>query len=247
MIWETIHRDDHELTRKVLDSLPNGSAPSAPFITRVLAASGEWRHLECVAVNLLDEPTIGGIVLTARDVTERQQIAEALAYSAFHDELTDLPNRRKLSAHIASALDRAALEHRKVALCFVDLDRFKEVNDTFGHAVGDRLLVAAAQAIRHSARPGDHAARVGGDEFVVLLDPVADEAEAESIAERIHRAIGAQHIAGLPDGLAQASVGVAISEQDDIPSHLMQRADAALYAQKARRCSPQAAATTSGI
>lgn len=235
MIWEMIHRDDHELTRKVLDRVTVTGDPSDPFTTRVRMASGAWRHLECVAVNMLAEPTVGGIVLTTRDVTERHNIAEALAYSASHDELTDLPNRRKLSAHIAAALERAASEQRNVALCFVDLDRFKEVNDTFGHAVGDRLLVAAAQAIRHTARPGDHAARVGGDEFVVLLDPVLDEAEARSIAERIHDAIRGQYVQGLPDGLAQASVGVALSEPDDTPSSLMQRADTALYAAKATR------------
>ncbi len=244
MIWDAIHRDDHEPTRQVLHRVTTTSEPSDPFTTRVRDASGGWRHLECVAVNLLAEPAVSGIVLTARDVTERHQIAEALAYSASHDELTDLPNRRKLSAHIASALERAASEHRHVALCFVDLDRFKEVNDTFGHAVGDRLLVAAGQAIRHTARSGDHAARVGGDEFVVLLDPVADQAEAEAIADRIHHAILGQYVQGLPDGLAQASVGVAVSEPDDTPSSLMQRADTALYATKATRSYTHAATSS---
>ena len=245
MVWDSIHRDDHELTSQVLNLVATTSVPSDPFITRVRSATGEWRHLECVAVNLLTEPTVGGIVFTARDITERHQIAEALAYSASHDELTDLPNRRKLSAHIASALERAASEHRQVGLCFVDLDRFKEVNDTFGHGVGDRLLVATAQAVRQTARPEDHAARVGGDEFVVLLDPVADEAEAQSIADRIHHAIGGQHVQGLPDGLAQASVGVAVSEPNDTPSSLMHRADAALYAAKATRASIHVAARSS--
>ena len=235
MIWESIHHDDHEQTREVLHRVMSTSVPSDPFITRVRTAAGEWRHLECVAVNMLAEPAVGGIVLTSRDVTERHQIAEALTYSASHDELTDLPNRRELSAHIASALGRAESRHLRVAICFVDLDRFKQVNDTFGHAVGDQLLVATAQAIRQTTRPGDHAARIGGDEFVVLLDPVRDEAEARSIADRIHRAIGGQLVPGLPSGMAQASVGVSLSEPGDTLESLMERADAALYATKATR------------
>ena len=242
MIWDSVHDDDHRVARQVFDLVATTTVPSDPFITRVRSADGEWRHLECVAVNMLNEPAVSGIVLTARDVTERQQIAEALAHSASHDELTDLPNRRMLSNLIASALERAASEHRKVGLCFLDLDRFKEVNDTFGHAFGDQLLVAAAHAVRLTTRPGDHAARVGGDEFVVLLDPVADEAEAQTIADRIHRAIREQRVSGLPDGRANASIGVVVSEPDDTPSSLMQRADAALYAAKAtgnlRRVAP---------
>lgn len=234
-IWQLIHQDDHCLARTLLRELTSGKTHEEPFVFRVRTQAAGWRQLECVAVNLLNEPAVNGIVVTARDVTERQRIAEALTHSATHDELTDLPNRRRLSALISSALECAVREDRRIALCFVDLDRFKTVNDTFGHAVGDRLLVAAAHAIRNSARPGDHAARVGGDEFVVLLDPIRTEGEAQSIADRIHLAISEQHVQGLPRNRTNASIGVAVSEPGDTPSTLLQRADLALYRTKSAR------------
>ncbi len=235
MIWDAIHRDDHRITTDAVRSVATASDPSEAFVIRIRSSAGMWRHLECVAVNLLAEPAVEGIVITARDVTERHEIAEALAHSASHDELTDLPNRRRLAAYMATALERAEHEGRRIALCFVDLDRFKEVNDTFGHAVGDRLLVVVAQAIRQAKRAGDHAARVGGDEFVILLDPVRDEDEARSIAGDINRAIAEQHVHGLPRLHPRASVGVAVSEPADTPSSLLLRADAALYEAKGAR------------
>ncbi len=234
-IWQILHPDDHGVMRTTLQNLLASSSDGEPFVLRVQTHDGHWRHLEFVAVNLLREPAVDGIVLTARDVTERHRAAEALVYSATHDELTDLPNRRRLSALIAASLQRAANEDRHIALCFVDLDRFKAVNDTFGHGVGDRLLVGAAQAIRRTARPGDHAARVGGDEFVVVLDPIVNEAEALDIARRITEAIADQRVPGLPADRANASVGVAISQPGDSPSSLLQRADAALYRAKIAR------------
>lgn len=236
-IWDAMHPEDQQLVRSMLDAVIAGNATAEPVTARVHTDSGAWRHLECIAVNLLDEDAVQGLVVTARDITERHEAAELLAHRALHDELTELPNRRRLSAKIGSALERAADEDRQVALCFVDLDRFKTVNDTYGHDAGDRLLVAAANAIRGSARHGDCAARVGGDEFVVLLDPVTGDDEAVAIATAIRESIAEAHGAGLPPAAFGASIGVAISRPGDTPSLLLQRADEALYlAKESRGC-----------
>ena len=240
-VWGTVHPDDLDEALEYFERVLDGDRPHDPITSRFRTAGGEWKALESVAVNLLDEPEVGGVVLTSRDVTERLRIADEIAHSATHDELTNLPNRRKLAARITAALVRSHNEGRVVGLCFLDLDRFKHVNDTYGHASGDNLLVAVAQSIRSVGRPGDHAARVGGDEFVVVLDSIGDADEAFDLASRLRDAIIAQVVEGLPQSAFDACIGVAVSRPDDTHSMLLQRADRALYLAKARRGSVELA------
>ncbi len=234
-IWTAIHPDDKDFARSALRGIVATGRCDEAFVVRVRTSTGEWRHLESVGVSLLDEPAVRGVVITSRDVTERQRVATELAYEASHDELTDLPNRRELAARIGQSLQMANRHGRRMAVLFVDLDGFKGVNDTYGHAVGDAALVAAASAIKSVARPGDHAARIGGDEFVLVLGSVSDEIEAVHIGDAVRSAILAGLVPGLPPGTYGASVGVAISETDDWPSSLLQRADRALYEAKSQR------------
>ena len=147
---------------------------------------GSWRTLEAVGRNRLADESVQGVVINARDITERKRAEARLLHDAFHDRLTKLPNR-------ALFVDR--LEHRvqgahrgdaaPFAVLFLDLDRFKHVNDSLGHSLGDELLVAMAHRLRMALRPGDTVARLGGDEFAMLLDG-ADLAEARLVAERLH-------------------------------------------------------------
>ncbi len=234
-LWGSLHPDDHQQTRVHLAKVMGPGGCERPFVVRFRTANGNWIALETVAVNLLDEPEVGGIVFTSRDVTERVRVAEELAYTASHDELTDLPNRRKLAQCITNALDLNRGRDQLVGLCFVDLDGFKSVNDTFGHATGDKLLVAVAQSIRAAIRPGDHAARVGGDEFVVVLSPVADTNDALHLACQLRDSIVARPVDGLPSDAFDACIGVAVSEPGDTHSLLLQRADRALYEAKSQR------------
>ena len=233
-ILDVVHPDDLEATANELQALIENRREDVPFSLRVRSYSGEWRHIECVGVNLLEEPDVGGVVITSRDTTERERLTELLARQAEHDELTGLPNRRYLQAHLTQALARRDDGPRRIGLCFIDLDRFKAVNDTHGHAAGDRLLVNVSARIRRLIRLSDTVARVGGDEFVVLIDPLGDVAEAEALAERIRRALDDPAPFGTDVGFG-ASVGLAVSVPGDTPSTLLNRADRGLYAAKHAR------------
>ncbi len=153
-----------------------------------------------------------------------------LARRALHDELTGLPNRALLWEHLSHRVDLAARRQTGFAVLFVDIDAFKAVNDTRGHAAGDQLLVEAASRLRAALRTGDTAARVGGDEFVVLLDDVATTDAALLVAERLARALRRPYELGGERLIATASIGVAVGPQglgsaDDIVA----AADAAMY------------------
>lgn len=228
-VFGLVHPDDRDRMRRELEQLLDGTRADAPFTTRVIRADGEVRHMECVVTNLLDEPAVQGIMITGRDVTDRVQLTEQLAHLALHDPLTELPNRELLRATIEAALDNPQNRGGRVGLCFIDLDGFKQVNDTRGHDAGDRLIKAIANRLRHTVRICDLAARIGGDEFVVLLDGVDGQEQAEAIARRIHAGLTVPD-----DDLATcgASVGVAVSVPGDTASTLLRRADAAMYAAK---------------
>lgn len=157
-------------------------------------------------------------------------------HQAHHDGLTGLPNRKMLLDRVTEAISEAARHGRQAGLLLLDLDRFKEVNDTLGHPTGDRLLQLVAQRLRHSVRPGDLVARLGGDEFAVLLPSVRDRAAAREVAARLRAALAEPfRLDGMLFDL-EASVGVALHpEHAPDTQSLLQRADVAMYMAKERR------------
>lgn len=183
--------------------------------------------------DLRHHPTISGIVLVASDVDHERRLRRQLEHRALHDSLTALPNRALLADRFAHALAEEARTGLSTAILFVDLDRFKDVNDQLGHQVGDDLLVQVARRLAQEIRPGDTLARLGGDEFAVLIPGVADVEGAARVAIRIQAALEHPlHVGGL-DLMVSASIGLAISGlHGGSVSALMQHADIAMYVSK---------------
>ncbi|HYI14274.1 MAG TPA: diguanylate cyclase, partial [Thermomicrobiales bacterium] len=190
-LTDLLHPEDlaaNEQTR--LAFIANGSGSEAVTSTvRVRSADGAWTWIEAVATNRHDVPGIEGIVINARDITERRQVEAQLRFHALHDPLTGLANRSTFTAHVDNALRRTRRTGSSFAVMFIDLDNFKYVNDTWGHATGDDLLIGVADRLRHVLRDSDTAARQGGDEFVLLIEDAAEATGATAVAERIHAAL----------------------------------------------------------
>jgi diguanylate cyclase (GGDEF)-like protein/PAS domain S-box-containing protein len=198
---------------------------------RVVTASGHVCQVEMTVTNLLDNPSVQGIVLNTRDVSERKMLEDQLVYSAFHDSLTTLANRALFRDRVEDTLEAAGRDG--IAVLFLDLDSFKQVNDLLGHASGDLLLVQVAERLRHSVRPGDTVARLGGDEFAVLLEG-ADDATAVDVARRITNALRTPFVIDGQEILVRGSLGVAIATSDvQNADKLLRNADLAMYRAKA--------------
>ncbi|HQR48589.1 MAG TPA: EAL domain-containing protein [Steroidobacteraceae bacterium] len=196
--------------------------------------TGERRStLECVGSNLTDDPAIGGLALNFRDVSERKALEEQLRKLAFHDPLTLLANRSLFWNRVEHALALSQRSRQRVAVMFLDLDNFKNVNDSMGHDAGDRLLQAAAQRLIMSTRPSDTVARLGGDEFAILLEGIGTETDIEHIAAPITEAFNRPLLVDGRETDASASIGVACSQPGDDAEQLLRNADIAMYHAKA--------------
>ena len=202
---------------------------------RVRHRDGSWRQFEVVNASLLDDDAVRGIVATLRDVTERRELERELEHQAFHDRLTGLANRALFRDRLEHALARRNRNQHPVAVLLLDLDDFKVVNDSLGHAAGDRLLVLVAERLRSRLRASDTTARLGGDEFAVLLDDPAAADEAMQVAERLIEALASPYQLDGRELFVRASIGVALAAQTGQPAdELLRDADMAMYAAKAQ-------------
>ena len=194
-------------------------------------ADGSWRWLEAVAS--VAPPTVGfGIVVNSRDITERKATEAALEHLALHDGLTQLPNRTLLHDRLTQALSRSGREQLSVALLVLDLNRFKEINDTLGHHIGDAVLAAVSERLLDMMRKSDTVARLGGDEFAVVL-PGADGVRAQAVAAEINAVLEDPIDAESHSLMVGASIGIAVApEHGTEASELLRRADVAMYMAK---------------
>jgi diguanylate cyclase (GGDEF)-like protein/PAS domain S-box-containing protein len=200
-------------------------------------AGGEDRWVSTTKLPLRDRG--GNIVGTfgiSRDITARKKAEEQLQRQAFYDPLTDLPNRALFVERLKHLFQRSrrALGSPTFALLYLDLDRFKSVNDSLGHQAGDELLIGVARRLERCLRPGDTLARLGGDEFTVVLDEIGSEADATGVAERIHAELAAPIDVGSYEVFTSVSVGIALSSAGyEGPEAMLRDADTAMYRAKA--------------
>ncbi|MEA2439376.1 MAG: hypothetical protein QOH76_800 [Thermoleophilaceae bacterium] len=228
---ELVHPHDCVL----LNGLMTGALAAGPGATervgwRMRHSEGRWVDVEVVATNLLHDEHVSGLLLSCRDISASKAFEEQLRHRAFHDPLTQLPNRALLLDRIEHAMAR---ERRTIALLFVDLDDFKVVNDTLGHAAGDALLTAVAARLRGCLRSADTAARLGGDEFALLLEEVVDPAEGERVAARVLDTMRRPFSLHGEPVHVNVSVGLVVVAAGSVGvDELLRRADFAMYAAK---------------
>jgi diguanylate cyclase (GGDEF)-like protein/PAS domain S-box-containing protein len=231
-IAHRVHPDDLALIRERVASVISRPRASAEYLVRLSHADGSWRWLEIISANLLDEPSVAGIVSNSRDVTETLQVQDRLSYEASHDGLTGLANRALFGERVQASVASADPHHR-ISIVLIDLDDFKTVNDTLGHGVGDGLLVMAATRMQASVRPTDTVARLGGDEFAILFEGLGGE-DVDRVLIRIADAL--LEPMQIDDHLlsVRASFGVVDGRGGDDAGNLLRQADIAMYEAKER-------------
>src|SRR5207248_4582453 len=196
-------------------------------------ASGRLCHAEMTMTNLLGNPSVGGIVLNTRDMSERKVLQDQLVHEASHDSLTALANRALFRDRVEKELRQNEVRQAKLTILFLDLDGFKEVNDSLGHAMGDVLLIQVAERLRSCVRPIDTVARLGGDEFAVLVADKSSERDGSVVADRIMRALRDPFKLEGREIYVGASIGIAATDHDvDDADHLLRNADLAMYRAK---------------
>lgn len=232
-VFDVIHPDDRDRTMREFGRIFDGNSDPAQMVTfRVRTKSGEHRYLESRAIDLRNDPDVAGVVISTRDVTERVLQSDRLAHAARHDYLTDLPNRSFLIDQLGAALTRSQRTNQPVLLCFLDVNAFKSINDRFGHAIGDQVLIAIGERIRGTVRAGDMPARFGGDEFVIVCETVHNEAEASEFLQRLQSALDQPCDTSAGTIACTVTVGHAFSHYDDTPEILLARADTVLFERK---------------
>jgi diguanylate cyclase (GGDEF)-like protein/PAS domain S-box-containing protein len=197
-----------------------------------LRADGTQIDIELVGTPCIYEGRIARVV-AVRDITERKQAQEIINHMAYHDTLTSLPNRVLFNDRLAEALEGAGQRDEQLAVMFLDLDRFKLVNDTLGHTMGDKLLKGVAARISNCVRPGDIVARMGGDEFTILLPNIQGEEDVVQVAQKVIQALGQPFVIDDYELHTTTSIGISLFPQDGTDTQvLMKNADTAMYRAK---------------
>ncbi len=229
-VFDLVHADDVELARAAFRRIIETRQSTEPLEFRIRHRDGSWRTFESLGTDCLANPHIHGVVFNSRDVTDRKVIQQRIQHLAYHDNLTGLPNRGLLQDRLARSIARAERSNRKVAVLFIDLDNFKNINDTLGHDVGDELLRQVSRRLSECVRLEDTIARQGGDEFIVLLDNLDDARNASLVAQKILNSLRQPLSLGGTEQHVSGSVGIALYPEDGRdPQTLMKNADTAMF------------------
>jgi diguanylate cyclase (GGDEF)-like protein/PAS domain S-box-containing protein len=230
--WEMVHPDLREAARERALARQKGAAVPSRYEIKILKKDGEVRWLDYSA-GLIEFDGKPAVLGTAFDVTERKRAEEQIRSLAYHDTLTGLPNRLLFADRLAMAVAQAHRQAQKLGVLFLDLDRFKVINDSLGHTLGDRLLQAVAERIEGSVREGDTVARLGGDEFTLLLPGIAQAEDAAKVAEKILESLKQPLPVDGRELFVTGSVGISVYPDDGTdPETLVKNADAAMYRAK---------------
>jgi diguanylate cyclase (GGDEF)-like protein/PAS domain S-box-containing protein len=231
---ELVDPADVERVRSLLADLAIAPESTIKAEYRLRHADGPVLDVESIIGNMLGDPSVDGLVLNTRDVSDRKILEEELAHQAFHDSLTGLSNRAVFHDRIEHALSRGARHGTRLAVFLLDLDGFKTVNDSLGHDAGDELLIAVAKRLEFQGRSSDTVARIGGDEFGILLEDDADEVGARTLADRALATFAVPFEVQGREVFIRASIGIALSTPVlSDPDELLRNADTAMYAAKA--------------
>ncbi|MCM2359305.1 MAG: GGDEF domain-containing protein, partial [Geobacteraceae bacterium] len=227
---ESCCHEDHPCP--LLETVVTGNFSQAHHVH--LGREGVRRDVEISVSPVRDESgKIVQVVHVSRDITERKRAEREIQQLAYYDTLTGLPNRMLFSEHLKQALAQAERAEQRLALLFLDLDRFKEVNDTLGHSIGDRLLKVAAERLGHCLRKNDTVARLGGDEFVIVISALSHAEDVAVIARKILDALMKPILLETHEIVSTGSIGISVYPKDgkDVDS-LLRNADMAMYRAK---------------
>ena len=234
-VLSMIHPNDQPMWHAVVDRVT--AAPKSEVVAewKLRHSDGSWRSFQSVVTNMFDEPSVRGLVLNSRDITDQKTLEEQLRHQAFHDPLTGLANRALFSEHLDHAVRRRIRSGAGLAVLFIDVDDFKAVNDLRGHALGDKLLRKVALRLDEALRDADLVARLGGDEFAVLLETEPLDPHPCVVAGRLIEAFSRPFEMESAELHARVSIGVAIDESGgESAEELLRNADLAMYAAKIR-------------
>lgn len=232
-----IHPDDLEKVKKEIAAHIKGVTPHFESEYRMKSKNGGYRWMLSRGLAVRDySDTATRMAGSQTDVTDRKSFEQRLRYDALHDSVTGLFNRTALTERLKFAIDRSRRRRDYLfAVLYLDLDRFKDINDSLGHAMGDQLLMATARMLETILRPTDTVARLGGDEFVILLDEIKDVSDATRVAERIHAGLRNTSLLNGHEMFVSASIGIVLSTSGyTSPEDILRDADIAMYRAKSQ-------------
>ena len=233
-IGEFIHTEDAEKMQNHMLQKVERPNTALTVEARYRHVDGSWRWLEASGVNKLHDPNIKGIIANIRDVTQRKQAEDTIREQAMRDSLTGLPNRQEFAARFEQVLSEAKRHGRQFAVMFLDMDRFKNINDRLGHSTGDAMLKVVASRLSSCLRAEDIASRFGGDEFLVLINETRSSKDVVAAAEKILKSVNLPVKSGDHTLYPSVSIGIAIYPHDGLDLEgLKKNADIALYRAKA--------------
>lgn len=231
-VWQFIRTDD-KITLKA--KIQQVISTKEPIIERLLRFDGETIWVEIIAMAIVFEGE-SVIQILLRDITSKKKYDAQLEFLAFHDPLTGLTNRRYFTTQINQAIENAEKKNHMLAVMYIDIDKFKRINDSLGHDVGDQLLKQFANRLKEHVREEDVLCRIGGDEFLILLNGLKDKKIALEIVSRLHKAFQVPYLIDNQRIVATSSIGFAMFPENGIDSKiLISRSDAALYLAKEQR------------